>query len=70
VIDFLRECPLEVPTEFSSATDGTYRTVFAYKNKEFADAWVKYHAEHAILRVLCKTCNLKRPNYEPKDNLF
>lgn len=33
---------------------------FAFVDKNFEDSWVKYHEEHARLRLLCKACNLGR----------
>lgn len=52
------------PTEFAPTTDGTNRLTFRMEDQEFSDAWSEYHKEHAVLRVLCKSCNLKREKYK------
>lgn len=52
------------PTEFAPTTDGTNRSAFRMVDQEFSDAWSEYHKEHAVLRVLCKSCNLKREKHK------
>ena len=29
----------------------------------FNENWIKYHKEHAILRMLCRKCNGAQPKY-------
>ncbi|PRW60696.1 La domain-containing [Chlorella sorokiniana] len=56
--DFLKACRhrhLPVPTEFA-AEPGSNTTIFRAVDGEFAEMWRQYHAQHACLRLLCKTC--------------
>jgi len=38
----------------------TNAAVFRAKDAQFARAWSNYHAQHAVLRVVHKRCNLTR----------
>ena len=60
--DFMGTCDA-VPQEFATASDGSNRLAFKAQDQDFSDAWSEYHKQHAVLRVLCKTCNLKREKY-------
>ena len=46
----------DVPVEFSKGEN--YLVGFRDTDEAFASAWRAYHAEHATLRLLCRTCNL------------
>jgi len=65
VYDFLRQTPLETPTTFGTL-DGNLKC-FLDSDKPFADAFAEYHKINCHLRMLCKTCNGKQPNWvKPK----
>jgi hypothetical protein len=40
----------------------TYHTKFKEQDEWIGEEFAKYHLENATLRVLCESCNLKRPN--------
>jgi len=44
--------------------DITFETIFDDKDKWIGESFAKYHADNAILRVLCETCNLTREKYK------
>jgi hypothetical protein len=47
--------------------DITFETIFDDKDKWIGESLAKYHADNAILRVLCETCNLTREKYKKID---
>lgn len=51
----------DIPTEFDSTNLNT--KCFKTKDSTFEDAWQSYHADNATLRILCRSCNLKRPRW-------
>lgn len=61
--EFIAATLSEIPDQFSDVDDGTNRKTFLYKDAEFKQEWTDYHKTHAILRILCKQCNLTRPKY-------
>lgn len=61
VNDFLSTCSIERPTSFEDMTDGTNRKTFKQENNDFRQQWEKFHRDNASLRLICKSCNLKRP---------
>ena len=63
VTQFLRGV-MDIPTEFEDAYDGSHRCDFFPSAAEFRKAWVDYHQQHAVLRVLCAMCNLKRDKWK------
>lgn len=60
--DFMMNTTLEIPTDF----DNTIACLKCFKEKdnEFNDAWIQFHKEHALLRMLCKECNNSQPKYQ------
>ena len=52
-----------IPTEYEKK-ERTYETLFANSDRWIGELFEKYHSENAVLRVLCETCNLKRPKYK------
>lgn len=61
VHNFLKTCKLNKPTQFQNAEDN--RKKFKTEDKDYEDEWNIYHKQHAKLRILCKSCNLKRPKW-------
>lgn len=51
---------IEIPNKFGELNDDTHRRDFLKKDTAFKDKWLKYHKEHASLRILCRTCNIHR----------
>jgi hypothetical protein len=61
--NFLNKMNLEgvkIPDNFDEIDNGTHLLIFDKKDKKFRDSWYDYHQENAILRILCKSCNLTR----------
>lgn len=63
VVEFLDKNKLPVPKTFGNTNDGRNRTVFLKQDEEFKASWENYHKDNAVLRILCKDCNLSRKNY-------
>lgn len=40
-----------------------YSRTFRKEDQEYEREWKKYHQDNAILRLLCKSCNLNRENW-------
>ena len=57
---------IEIPDKFGELNDDTHRRRFLEKDSVFKDKWLEYHNEHAILRMLCHTCNISRPKTKNK----
>ena len=57
---------IKIPNNFGELNDGTNRLCFLEKDYVFRDKWVEYHRQHAILRILCKHCNISRPKTKNK----
>jgi len=60
--EFLRTTNKKKPTEFQDTPDG--RKSFTLNDKEYEDEWKLFHKNKARLRLLCKSCNLKRPKWK------
>ena len=60
--DFLLSNKMKLPSSFDK--DKYHRECFKPKDKKFGDIWKEYHKKHAILRILCKNCNLTREKYK------
>lgn len=66
-INFIKQnTDIEIPNKFGELNDDTHRRTFLEKDTIFKDMWLKYHKDHAILRILCKTCNISRPKTKNK----
>ena len=61
VCEFILHTPLTKPTLFQSGHDN--RKTFRIDDKEYEDAWKVFHESNASLRILCRSCNLKRPKW-------
>jgi hypothetical protein len=61
VCEFIQHTTLTQPALFDSGPDN--RKQFRHNDKEYEDAWKTFHASHATLRILCRSCNLKRPKW-------
>jgi hypothetical protein len=57
---------LVIPTKYDK-NKITYHTKFKEQDEWIGDKFAKYHLEHATLRVLCESCNIKRPKAELRD---
>ena len=57
---------LKIPTEFDELNDNTHRQTFKPNDNEFKNKWMSYHKQHAQLRILCKSCNIRRPKTKNK----
>ena len=65
--NFIKEnSGIKIPDNFGELNDGTYRRCFLEKDYVFKETWIKYHRNHAILRMLCHTCNINRPKTKKK----
>jgi hypothetical protein len=65
VHNFLKTCKLNKPTQFQNAEDN--RKKFKTEDENYENEWKIYHKQYAKLRILCKSCNLKRPHWrEPE----
>jgi hypothetical protein len=51
----------DIPTEFANTALNT--KCFKEEDSSFEEAWQTHHASHAVLRILCRPCNLKRPRW-------
>jgi|DEB0MinimDraft_6_1074348.scaffolds.fasta_scaffold41193_2 hypothetical protein len=57
--DFLEQTNLETPTIFDNHKK-LNSAIFRNEDKLYEESFKKYHLEHATLRYLCKSCNVKR----------
>jgi hypothetical protein len=57
--NFMDQNKLEIPTTFDEDKKSNMKC-FRREDSKFANSWNKYHKEHAILRILCKSCNGSR----------
>ena len=57
---------IEIPDKFGELNDDTHRRGFLEEDTAFKNKWLKYHKEHASLRILCRTCNIRRPKLKNK----
>ena len=64
VQDFHCASRLKPPDIFADAPDSSNRRDFHEVDTHYADTWRAYHKRHAILRVLCTSCNLKREKHK------
>lgn len=64
VKDFHKSINIVPPNEFDNADDNTNRRKIKSIDRAYKKMWQEYHLQNAILRVTCKTCNLKRPKYK------
>jgi hypothetical protein len=64
VEDFNSTCGINIPNIFDNASDGSNRRAFKDDDSEYMNAWLEFHKNNAILRILCRACNLKREKYK------
>ena len=64
VADFLSTYGKPLPTTFVNSPDGTHRHAFAPNDQQVSNAFYDYHKEHALLRLVCSSCNLSRPKWK------
>ena len=67
VCEFIKSTLLKRPTIFRDAP-GDYMKTFIEDDKPFEDEWKLFHQKHANLRILCASCNLKRPKWRQIKN--
>lgn len=67
VYNFINENKdIKIPNKFQESNDNTHRKCFLEKDKYFKDMWIRYHYQHACLRILCHSCNISRPKTKNK----
>lgn len=64
--NFVKENNNIYPDKFGDLEDGTNRRCFLKEDNDFKKKWIEYHHKHAILRILCRKCNLSRPKTKNK----
>ena len=64
VADFLSTYGQPLPTTFVNSPDDTHRHAFAPSDQQVSNAFYDYHKEHALLRLVCSSCNLSRPKWK------
>jgi hypothetical protein len=64
VTTFLENWKDESPITFNQHESNS--KIFTKTDKEFEQQWIEFHRKNAILRVLCKECNLKRKKPQRK----
>jgi hypothetical protein len=62
VHDFLQMNQSNPPTVFQNTPDN--RKTFTEDDHQYEHQWKLYHNTHAILRILCRSCNLTRPKWK------
>jgi hypothetical protein len=62
--DFIKVSNITLPLKLDKMKDGTNHPCFYEKDKHIGELFYDYHQTHAILRPLCKKCNLSRPKYK------
>ena len=55
-----------LPNKFAELNDNTHRRCFLQSDVEFEEKWIKYHKEHAKLRMLCHMCNIRQKKTKKK----
>ena len=60
--EFLQTTRRHKPTIFQNTNDN--RKSFTSDDKEYEDEWKLFHKNKARLRLLCRSCNLKRPKWK------
>jgi len=55
---FLQDWNGLLPNTFEQ--NDCHSKIFTHADTDFELKWIAYHRSHAVLRVLCKTCNLSR----------
>lgn len=63
VVDFLKD-RRDVPVSFEFIQCIPH---FTKSDIQFEMEWTEYHRTHATLRILCKSCNLRRPRKEKSE---
>jgi len=53
----------DIPTVFDDARDLPGHKIFKSSDSKYENEWKTYHRNNAILRPLCRQCNLSRENY-------
>jgi 5-methylcytosine-specific restriction endonuclease McrA len=61
--EFLQTTSFKRPTKFRDVP-GDLRKTFIDDDKPFEDSWKFFHQSNAELRILCASCNLKRPKWK------
>ena len=66
VLKFTKTYNIKIPNKFGETNDNTHRRCFLEKDNFFKDKWVEFHRQKAILRMLCRTCNINRKKTKNK----
>lgn len=62
VYEFLHTTQRNKPTLFQNTDD--HRKAFTSNDKDYENEWKSFHKNRARLRLLCRSCNLKRPKWK------
>lgn len=62
IYEFLQTTQRIKPNIFQNTTDN--RKSFTLDDKEYENEWKSFHNNKAHLRLLCRSCNLKRPKWK------
>jgi hypothetical protein len=54
----------DIPIEFDDARDLPGHKIFKSSDSKYENEWKTYHRNNAILRPLCRQCNLSREKYK------
>jgi hypothetical protein len=60
--EFMNTNKLTIPNSFDDTK--SHMKCFKKMDEKFKENWIKYHKEHAILRMLCKSCNGSQSKYK------
>ena len=63
---FLQNTKKDKPSSFKNTSDN--RKCFTMEDKEYEEEWKQFHKNNARLRMLCRSCNLKRPKWKQSSN--
>ncbi len=64
--NFMNQNALPTPIAFDEDTK-SHMKCFRKEDEKFKNSWNKYHKEHAILRMLCKLCNVSQNSKKIKN---
>ena len=68
VYNFLQTIQKDRPTLFQNTTDN--RKSFTSHDRAYELEWQLFHKRNARLRILCRSCNLKRPKWRKETSHF
>lgn len=60
--NFIKEFNIPIPNMFDKDTDGSNVTILTKEDEWIGADFYNYHEKNAVLRILCRKCNLKTCN--------